>query len=156
MMNCQQCRNTIYRIKQLLNQWSGQETLNIVININITINDSFLGGFCPPPPDIANTIKISNGSNTGSLTVYICVSGFVENGEDPFISCNGTHWTNTLFACSGELKIELINDFENKGTMIPIAYLLNCYCQYAVISTEYIQYNMKSLYFHIGCVYFFK
>lgn len=121
MMNCQRCRNTIYRIKQLLNQWSGQETLNIVININITINDSFLGGFCPPPPDIANTIKISNGSNTGSLTVYICVSGFVENGEDPFISCYGTHWTNTLFACSGELKIELLNDFENIGTMIPIA-----------------------------------
>lgn len=82
------------------------------------------------------------------------MSGFVENGEDPFISCNGTHWTNTLFACSGELKIELINDFENKGTMIPIAYLLNCYCQYAVISTEYIQYNMKALYSISGAYIF--
>lgn len=58
---------------------------------------------CTSPPEVPNTVKKISGFSNGSLTVYACVSGFVANGEVSYISCNGTHWTNTLFACSGEL-----------------------------------------------------
>lgn len=58
---------------------------------------------CTSPPDVPNTVKKISGFSNGSLTVYACVLGFAANGEVPYISCNGTHWTNTLFACSGEL-----------------------------------------------------
>uniref|UniRef100_K1P4U8 Sushi, von Willebrand factor type A, EGF and pentraxin domain-containing protein 1 n=1 Tax=Magallana gigas TaxID=29159 RepID=K1P4U8_MAGGI len=61
----------------------------------------YLANSCPPPPDITNAVKVPGGYSNGSLTVYTCVSGFVPNGEDPYITCNGTHWTTTLFACSG-------------------------------------------------------
>lgn len=62
----------------------------------------YLANSCPSPPDLANSLKVPGGYTNGSLTVYTCVSGFASNGEDPYIICNGTQWTNTLFACSGE------------------------------------------------------
>ncbi|XP_078319237.1 sushi, von Willebrand factor type A, EGF and pentraxin domain-containing protein 1-like [Crassostrea virginica] len=55
---------------------------------------------CSAPPVIPNTAMTSSGSNNGSVTVYACLSGFVANGGDPFVSCNGTHWTTTSFSCS--------------------------------------------------------
>lgn len=77
--------------------------------------------------DIVNIIKIFNGLNIGSLIVYICVLGFVENGEDFFIFCNGIYWINILFVCFGEFKIEFINDFENIGIMILIVFMFIFY-----------------------------
>lgn len=64
---------------------------------------------CPSPPDITNTVKVSSGFSNGSLAVYTCEPGFVANDEVPYISCNGTHWTNTLFECSDENFFSSLN-----------------------------------------------
>lgn len=67
---------------------------------------------CPSPPDITNAVKVPGGYSNGSLTVYTCVSGFVPNGEDPYITCNGKLWTTTLFACSGEHSREIMKKID--------------------------------------------
>ncbi|XP_052710782.1 uncharacterized protein LOC128185149 [Crassostrea angulata] len=56
---------------------------------------------CGTPPIIPNTLRLSNGFNNESVTLYSCNSGFSSNGEDPTIFCNGTHWSITQFNCLG-------------------------------------------------------
>ncbi|XP_062616081.1 CUB and sushi domain-containing protein 3-like [Saccostrea cucullata] len=58
------------------------------------------GQACSSPPDIPNALKTSNGFINGSSTSYTCMPGYIDNGANPTISCNGTHWTGTLFSCS--------------------------------------------------------
>lgn len=76
---------------------------------------SLVPSVCGAPPNIQNTtfikknqataiytclsgytVKVPSAFRNGSLTVYTCVSGSVANKEVPYISCYGTHWTNTL------------------------------------------------------------
>lgn len=52
--------------------------------------------------DIINVVKVFGGYSNGSLIVYICVFGFVFNGEDLYIMCNGKFWMIMLFVCFGE------------------------------------------------------
>ncbi|XP_061195150.1 sushi, von Willebrand factor type A, EGF and pentraxin domain-containing protein 1-like [Saccostrea echinata] len=62
---------------------------------------------CSYPPDVANAFKVTNGFSNGSTTSYMCMSGYIANGAIPVISCNGTHWTKTLFSCSRQLETNL-------------------------------------------------
>lgn len=59
---------------------------------------------CSSPPVIANAVMTTSGLTNGSVTVYSCESGFISTSGDAFISCNGTHWSVTSFACSGKMN----------------------------------------------------
>lgn len=61
----------------------------------------FVDTTCGTPPILPNTLRLSNGFNNASVTLYSCNSGFSSNGEDPTIFCNGTHWSITQFNCLG-------------------------------------------------------
>ncbi|XP_056017004.1 sushi, von Willebrand factor type A, EGF and pentraxin domain-containing protein 1-like [Ostrea edulis] len=58
---------------------------------------------CAEPPSIPNTVKISDGYQNGSMTLYSCQQGFYGNDGYPFITCNGTHWSDTVFVCSDSI-----------------------------------------------------
>ncbi|XP_062616087.1 uncharacterized protein LOC134277796 [Saccostrea cucullata] len=55
---------------------------------------------CPNPPDIPNTIKLSDGVGNGSSTLYTCLPGFTSNNAFPNISCIEPEWTLTNFTCT--------------------------------------------------------
>ena len=61
---------------------------------------------CPAPSDIPNAVKTSSGLGVGSLTIYTCLPGFIPSSELNYITCNGSHWTDTNFTCfSGNLLL---------------------------------------------------
>lgn len=88
-----------YQVPQIFS--SQFETCILFVVLVCTSYLELLDTTCGTPPVIPNTLKLSNGFNNESMTLYSCNSGFSSNGEDPTIFCNGTHWSITQFNCLG-------------------------------------------------------